>query len=200
MKKTVKYYFSPMSCWTYLGHERFHQIVKETDTTVVLKPFAPLTLFAAAGGLPLAERPEQRQKYRLVELRRWKDYLNSPITIEPKYFPYDPKTASLAIIATNKIFGQDDAMRLTQKLLEGCWVNNKDMALIDEVKNCLEECSINSDKIFTVIDEDNIGSAYDTNTEEAINDSVFGAPTFIIDDEPFWGQDRLDFVERKLKG
>jgi 2-hydroxychromene-2-carboxylate isomerase len=198
MKKIIKYYFSPMSCWTYLGHERFHQITKDAKAEVIFKPFDPLRLFAAAGGLPLAQRPLQRQKYRLIELNRWKSYLNSPITIEPKFFPYDPRAASLAIVATNNLYGQEKAMLVTQKLLEGCWVHEKDMSSTEEINSCLENCSLDIGEITRATQQADVIDSYDKNTDDAINDDVFGAPTFLIDGEPFWGQDRLDFVERKL--
>ena len=98
MKKNIEYYFSPMSPWAYLGHERLNTIANRVDANIELRPVDPMKLFAATGGVPLAKRPVQRQKYRIYELNRWKSFLQSPIIIEPEFFPYNPSIASLVVI------------------------------------------------------------------------------------------------------
>ena len=198
MKKNIEYYFSPMSPWAYLGHERLNTIANRVGANIELRPVDPMKLFAATGGVPLAKRPVQRQKYRIYELNRWKSFLQSPIIIEPDFFPYNPLTASLVVIATDKLFGQDKGMLITQKLMEGCWVHNRDMGSDEEIRNCIEACDIDSETVMQSITTQETMSQYDENTELAIKNDVFGAPTYRIDGEPFWGQDRLDFVERAL--
>ena len=198
MKKNIEYYFSPMSPWAYLGHERLNTIANRVGANIELRPVDPMKLFAATGGVPLAKRPVQRQKYRIYELNRWKSFLQSPIIIEPDFFPYNPLTASLVVIATDKLFGQDKGMLITQKLMEGCWVHNRDMGSDEEIRNCIEACDIDSETVMQSITTQETMNQYDENTELAIKNDVFGAPTYRIDGEPFWGQDRLDFVERAL--
>ncbi len=198
MKKNIEYYFSPMSPWAYLGHERLNTIANRVGANIELRPVDPMKLFAATGGVPLAKRPIQRQKYRIYELNRWKSFLQSPIIIEPDFFPYNPSTASLVVIATDKLFGQDKGMLITQKLMEGCWVHNRDMGSDEEIRNCIEACDIDSETVMQSITTQETMNQYDENTELAIKNDVFGAPTYRIDGEPFWGQDRLDFVERAL--
>ena len=198
MKKNIEYYFSPMSPWAYLGHERLNTIANRVGANIELRPVDPMKLFAATGGVPVAKRPIQRQKYRIYELNRWKSFLQSPIIIEPDFFPYNPVTASLVVIATGKLFGQDKGMLITQKLMEGCWVHNRDMGSDEEIRNCIEACDIDSETVMQSITTQETMNQYDENTELAIKNDVFGAPTYRIDGEPFWGQDRLDFVERAL--
>jgi len=198
MKKNIEYYFSPMSPWAYLGHERLNTIATRVGANIELRPVDPMKLFAATGGVPLAKRPVQRQKYRIYELNRWKSFLQSPIIIEPDFFPYNPLTASLVVIATDKLFGQHKGMLITQKLMEGCWVHNRDMGSDEEIRNCIEACDIDSETVMQSITTQETMNQYDENTELAIKNDVFGAPTYRIDGEPFWGQDRLDFVERAL--
>jgi 2-hydroxychromene-2-carboxylate isomerase len=198
MKKNIEYYFSPMSPWAYLGHERLNTIANRVGANIELRPVDPMKLFAATGGVPVAKRPIQRQKYRIYELNRWKSFLQSPIIIEPDFFPYNPLTASLVVIATDKLFGQDKGMLITQKLMEGCWVHNRDMGSDEEIRNCIEACDIDSETVMQSITTQETMNQYDENTELAIKNDVFGAPTYRIDGEPFWGQDRLDFVERAL--
>ena len=118
MAKTIDYYFSPMSPWTYLGHARFQEIAHQHGAAVNPKPVDYGRIFPLSGGLPVAKRPSQRQAYRLVELQRWRDYLRVPLNIHPKYFPYDARLATLAIIAAGDA---DKAMKLAGR---DCWASS----------------------------------------------------------------------------
>ena len=99
MTKKIDYYFSPVSPWTYLGHERFAQIAKRHGATVAVKPVDYGVIFPQSGGLPLGKRAPQRQAYRLSELARWRDFLGVPLNIHPKFFPADPTQAACLICA-----------------------------------------------------------------------------------------------------
>ena len=87
MSKTVDYYFSPISPWTYLGHARFADMAKRHGAAVNVKPADFGKVFPVSGGLPLAKRAPQRQAYRLVELKRFRDHLKLPLNLQPKFFP-----------------------------------------------------------------------------------------------------------------
>jgi 2-hydroxychromene-2-carboxylate isomerase len=87
MAKVVDYYFSPMSPWTYLGHARFSALLARYGAQVKVKPADYGKIFAASGGVPVKQRPVQRQAYRMVELRRFRDHTGLPLNLEPKFFP-----------------------------------------------------------------------------------------------------------------
>jgi len=198
MSKTIDYFLSPMSPWVYLGHEPLHTLLDKFNAAVNVIPIDPGKLFAATGGVPVAQRPIQRQKYRLAELKRWKSFLGSPIIIEPAHFPYNPALVSLVVVATVNEYGAQKAMELTLCLMKGCWVEDRNMGLTEEVKKSIESCDLNSDDLLELASNDQTSKDLEKNTQHAIEAGVFGAPTYIINGELYWGQDRLDFVQRSL--
>jgi carboxymethylenebutenolidase len=197
MAKLVDYYFSPMSPWTYLGHARFEQIARKAGADVSVKPVDFGRIFSVSGGLPLAKRAPQRQAYRLVELQRWRDYLRVPLNLHPKFFPVDTTPAALLIVATTAKEGQVAAFKLTGAILRAVWVEERNLAEIDMLKAILKEQGLSEDLIARVQSPE-AKAGYDSLTQEATDRQVFGAPTYVYKDELFWGQDRLDFLERAL--
>lgn len=197
MSKVVHYYFSPMSPWTYLGHERFLQIAKRHGARIEVKPVDYGRIFPLSGGLPLAKRAAQRQKYRLAELARWHKFLGVTLNTEPKFFPYDSTLAAKAIIAATQR-GQEAAMRLSGAILRACWAEERNMADEAQLAAVIRAQGLDPTGLLAVAKSADTQARYDEFTEEAIKRDVFGAPTYVYDDELFWGQDRLDFLDRKL--
>lgn len=198
MSKVIDYYFSPMSPWSYLGHERLANIARKHSAQINVKPVDFGKIFPASGGLPLAKRASQRQKYRLVELARWQKQLGVPLTIQPKYFPYDANAASLLIIAASTELGEKMAMMITSAIFKGCWFEERNMGEADELFEIIKAQGLDAAKLVALArSEDNV-SRYQALTEEALQRDVFGAPTYVYNDELFWGQDRLDFLDRAL--
>ena len=197
MAKTVDYYFSPVSPWTYLGHARFQEIARRHGASIAPKPVDYGRIFPLSGGLPVAKRPPQRQAYRLVELERWRNHLGVPMNIQPKFFPYDTRLATLVIIAAGDA---DKAMKLAGAFLRGCWTEERNMADEGEVAAVIRGAGLNSSAVLRQANAPEIASRYEAFTDEAIARQVFGAPTYAYKDELFWGQDRLDFLDRALAG
>ncbi|MBI3528074.1 MAG: 2-hydroxychromene-2-carboxylate isomerase [Betaproteobacteria bacterium] len=195
MAKIIDYYFSPVSPWTYLGHGRFTEIARRHGATVAPKPVDYGRIFPLSGGLPVAKRPPQRQAYRLVELARWRDYLGVPMHIQPKYFPYDTRLATLVIIAAGDA---DKAMRLAGAFLRGCWAEERNMADEAEIAAVIRGARLDSSALLKQANAQETASRYEAFTDEAIARQVFGAPTYVYKDELFWGQDRLEFLDRAL--
>jgi 2-hydroxychromene-2-carboxylate isomerase len=188
--KVVDYYFSPVSPWTYLGHARFAGIAARNGALVKAKPVDYGVIFPVSGGLPLGKRAQQRQAYRLVELKRWRDHLGVPLTIQPKYFPADGTQAACLIA------GADEAkkMDIAQDVLSAVWVREENIADAEVLKSIAGRHGIADAK--SAIETGK--AVYESNTQEALARQVFGAPTYAFNDELFWGQDRLDFLERAL--
>jgi 2-hydroxychromene-2-carboxylate isomerase len=195
MAKSVDYYFSPMSPWTYLGHARFAAMARKYGASVNVKPVDYGRVFPVSGGLPLAKRAPQRQAYRLVELARWRNLLGVPLTIQPKFFPFDTKLATFAIIAAPDA---DSAMKLSEAIMRACWAEEKNMADEAALSAVIGNCGLDAGALLKKAQLPEIASRFDAFTEEAIARQVFGAPTYVYKDELYWGQDRLDFLERAL--
>jgi 2-hydroxychromene-2-carboxylate isomerase len=195
----VDYYFTPQSPWTYLGHERFAQIARAAGAAVRVLPIdLGGKVFPISGGLPLGKRAPQRQAYRLLELQRYSDYLGAPLNPKPKYFPVAGDDASRLIIAVDLHDGVDAAMKISGAIFSALWVQERHIANEKVLAELLAECGLPAQRLEQSYSQA-VQERYDANTEQAISAGVFGAPTYVIDGELFWGQDRLDFVERKLR-
>ena len=195
MAKTIDYYFSPMSPWTYLGHARFAETARRHGATIAPKPVDFARIFALSGGLPVPKRAPQRQAYRLVELARWRDYLGLPMTIQPRFFPYDSRLACLVIIAAGSA---DQAMMLAGALMRACWADEKNIADESALAAVIQSVALDSDELIRKAATPEIAARHDAFTDEAIALQVFGAPTYVYRNELFWGQDRIEFLDRAL--
>lgn len=198
MRHTVDYFLAPQSPWTYLGHERFAALVRETGSAVRVLPMDLGKIFPLSGGLPLPKRAPQRQAYRLLELRRFSEALGVPLNPEPRFFPVAGDPAARLITAVAMHDGADAAMKLTGAVTTAVWAQERDIASMDELAALLAECGLNASRLGQSQQAD-VQARYDEQTQAAIDANVFGAPSYVIDGELFWGQDRLDFVERKLR-
>ena len=198
MSKTVDYYLAPMSPWTYLGHQRLVEIAKSAVATVRVMPMDLGKVFPISGGLPLGKRAPQRQAYRLVELTRFSQHLNLPLNLHPKFFPVAGDPSARLIIAVDMHHGADAALTITGALLAAVWHEERDIADTDTLAALLSEHKLDA-ACLALSNTPEVQARYDSYTQSAIDAQVFGAPTYLIDGDMFWGQDRLDFVAQKLK-
>lgn len=198
MPLTVDYYFAPQSPWTYLGHQRFAEIAKAAGATVRVLPVdLGGKVFPQTGGLPLAKRAPQRQAYRLVELKRFSEFLGQPINLQPKYFPVNGDDAAQLIIAVDMHDGTEAAMALTGAILRAVWVEDRHIADANELAAMLAALKLPARRLDDAHSQA-VHERYEADSRQAIDAGVFGAPSYVIDGEIFWGQDRLDFVARRL--
>ena len=198
LSKTVDYYFSTISPFSYLGHQRFAQVAAKRGATVNLKPIDLAKVFPVSGGLPLKQRAPQRQAYRLVELARWRDALGVPITLEPKFFPAPAEPSALLIVATDLAHGASAAMDMALALYRACWVEERNVADAATLREVARAQGRDPDRLMSPAVAAEAKPKFDAYVQEAIDRGVFGAPTFVIDGVLFWGQDRLEFVDRAL--
>lgn len=199
MSKTIDYYFSPQSPWAYLGHARFVALAQASGSTVRVLPADFGKVFAVSGGLPLGKRAPQRQAYRLVELRRFADHLQLPIHAQPQNFPVQGDDAARLIIAVEMADGALAALRLTGAVLSAVWAQQRDIADPAVLAQLLAENDLDAARL-DQSREATTQQRYEGNIQAAIDAGVFGAPSYCVNGEIFWGQDRLDFLQRKLAG
>ncbi len=195
--KTIDYYFSAISPWAYLGHARLCDIAHRSGATVVLRPFDLGQIFPVSGGLPLAKRAPQRQAYRLVELQRTSAHLNVPMNIQPAHFPVSPDLANQLIIATLAACGAETALSVTAAIMSATWAGQLNISDEAVLAGLLTELG-QSVGLLELAKATPALEAYAAHSQTAIAAGVFGAPSYVVDGEIFWGQDRLDFLARKL--
>jgi len=197
MALVVDYVLAPNSPWTYLGHERFVALAKAAGVAVRVRPVNLAQVFPVSGGLPLAQRAPQRQAYRLVELRRWAEHLGLPLNLQPKHFPAPPDEAARLITAVDLHDGSDAALALTGAVLRACWAEERDIASTETLASLVGAVGLPSQRLADAMAAP-VQARYDENTRYTIDAGVFGAPSYVVDGEIFWGQDRLDFLQRRL--
>jgi carboxymethylenebutenolidase len=198
MGRTVDYYFAPQSPWAYLGHQRLAEIVQHAGATLRVMPIdLGGKVFPISGGLPLGQRAPQRLAYRLVELQRFSQHLNAPLNLKPKYFPVGGDDAARLIIAADLAQGPQAAMKLAGAVLGACWAQERNLADDKVLVELLAEQNLPA-ALLEQSHSQAVQERYESYTQAAIDAGVFGAPSYVVDGEIFWGQDRLDFVERAL--
>ena len=193
----VDYYIATQSPWTYLATPRVNDLVKKHNIDIVWKPFNIAEVFKKNGTAMVKDRPKPVQINRLNELKRWSDYLNIPLNLEPKYFPVDMTLSHKTIIycQNNNI----DPYSIAFLFMQAVWADDKDISNENTVKELCKLCKLDDVNIMDAISTSKISDLYLKNTEDALNNNVWGAPTFVLDNELFWGQDRINFLERKIQ-
>ena len=194
----IEYYYSVASPYAYMGIDRFQELVKKYSLEVLEKPFDLVgKVFPETGGVPVPKRHPARQKYRLIEIERFGKKNNLKINKQPKFFPpADPHKAALFTIAT-VVNGL--SLNFGKEVLTKLWAEEQDISQDTVLENICNKLNINFSELKKQAETEEIKNIYLSNSQEAIGKGVFGAPSFILDNELFWGQDRLDFLEDKIK-
>ena len=197
---TIEYFFSLNSPWTYLGAARLTAIAKAHDATIVVRPARFGAIFEQTGGLPLPKRAPARQAYRLMELKRWRDHLGIPINIHPKHFPSDEVAATRLVIAA--AMQGYDALKFATELGRGLWQLEQSLADPAAIGAAANRAGIDLSAVRAKAPSDaDLDTVWDKNTSDGLARGVFGAPAYVLPSgEIFWGQDRLEFLDRALRG
>jgi carboxymethylenebutenolidase len=199
MTQQIDYYASLNSPWTHLGAARLMEIADRCGATVRIYPFDVITVFPATGGLPLPKRSPQRQAYRLQELERWRRFLNIPIQLRPKFFPAKEAAAAHCVLAVRETIGDRPAIDLAHRVLKALWEEDADTANRETLGKLIGEVGLDVPAVIKHADDERWAALRSSETMAAVERGVFGAPTYVVGEDIFWGQDRLDFLERRLK-
>jgi 2-hydroxychromene-2-carboxylate isomerase len=197
MSRTIQYYFSMLSPWAYIGHRLFREVVAAHDVKVVHKPMVLGELFAETGGLPLLKRHPSRQKYRMMELQRWRDKRGLDFKLQPRHWPFNGRPADLFVIAAiEEGHDPDPFIRLA---FPAVWEEERDLADPATIKELGDRGGLPSDTLLARASDPAISAIYEQNRQDAIAAGVFGAPAYVLDGEVFWGQDRIELLADALK-
>ena len=192
----IDYFFATVSPYTYLAGTRLEEMAARHGATIAYKPIDILGLFPRTGGVKPAERHESRKEYRLQELRRQARKTGLPLNLAPAFWPTNPAPSSYAIIAAARAGG--DVGALVHAFCRACWAEERNIAEDDVVRDVLAAHGFDpklADSGLLIGAE-----TYANNLEEAVSRGVFGAPFYIVGQERFWGQDRLDDLDLHLAG
>jgi 2-hydroxychromene-2-carboxylate isomerase len=189
----IDYYFSVLSDWAYMGGERLECLARRYRVRIDHKPMRLAAIYAGTGGILLQKRSRQRQDYRLVELKRWSEYLGIPVKLFPKYYPTADELASCVIIAAKH--AGCDAGLLANAILRAIWAEDRDISDSVTLTKIADGLGLDGAGLVAAARKQETVAEFDRYTEQAHEQGVFGSPFYIFEKEIYWGQDRLQFLE-----
>lgn len=196
MPRTIDYLFTLQSPWAYLGSAPFHALAKRHGMSIRYRPVTLIDVFSETGGLPLARRHPVRQAYRLVELQRWRTFRQVPLNLKPGGFPFDATLADCAVIALQGAGRSPEAYLSAAH--RAVWAEDRNLSGAEAVAKVLEGVGEDASAILAAAASDAVRAAYAANRDWALAAGVFGAPSYVLGGEVFWGQDRLDLLDHAL--
>lgn len=192
----IDYFFATISPYTYMAGTQLEEIAAKHGATITYKPVDIMGMFSRTGGQPPKDRHISRQEYRLQDMERSAKKLGTKINMKPAFFPANPAPSSYAIIAAQKAEG--DLGKLVHSFTRAVWAEDRDIADDATVRDVLSASGYDP----ALADADMLRSAeeYAANLEEAVSRGVFGSPFYLVDDQRFWGRDRLEDLDLYLAG
>ena len=197
-EERLSYYCTMASPWTYLGHDELLALCAGNGVAVDILPVDLSDVFSVSGGLPLPQRAPQRRAYRLVELQRWRARRGADLKLHPKFFPAPADRANCMVVAA--VMGGLDGVALAGALMRGVWAEDRNIGDDADLAAIADAAGFDGAGLLAEAGSAAVQDRYNAQTERAKAAGVFGAPTYVWRGEPFWGQDRLDFVARALAG
>lgn len=193
---SIDYYFTFASPWAYIGHAPFMDIVRRHELRVNYKPVLLGRVFAETGGLPLAKRHPVRQRYRLVDLQRWRDKRALSFNIHPKHWPFDATLADHFAIAIDTAGKDPDAF--LRRTFSAIWEEERNLGDPLVIAEIAEAVGLDSTSLLEIAQGSAAEAIYALNQESAVASDVFGSPSYVLNGEVFWGQDRLELLDDAL--
>ena len=192
----LEVFYGISSPWAYLGAPRAQAIARAAGAAFVLRP---IRIIQSNGGIPLRSRPEARQAYHATELARWSAHLGMELNLRPKFYPCRTiEPAAQAVIAVAR--AGLDAAAFSFAVQRALWAEDRDIADLATLREiALQACGDPAAALVRDPQPREIAAEWDGNLAEAERIGIFGTPTYVVAGELFWGQDRLDFVERALR-
>jgi len=197
MPRQVDYYFSFQSPWAYIGHHLFQQIAKAHDLKINYKPVVLVDLFSETGGLPLMKRHPVRQRYRMVELQRWRDKRGLKFHLQPANWPFNARLADGVVIAA--VEGGLDPEAYARRAFAAVWEDQINLTDAVTLTKLADEAGLPGKQLVERSSSEEISAIYEQNRQDALAADVFGSPVYVLDGEVFWGQDRIELLADALK-
>jgi 2-hydroxychromene-2-carboxylate isomerase len=197
MPRQIDYYFSLSSPWAYIGHKLFRDVVSTYGLTVNHRPVVLVELFSETGGLPLIKRHPVRQRYRMLELQRWRDKRGLSFHFQPKHVPLNARLADGVVVAA--IEAGHDPDPFLRRAFPAVWEEELNLADAATLVRLADEVGLPGRALVERSGSDEISEKYEQNRQDALAADVFGSPAYVLDGEVFWGQDRIELLADALK-
>jgi 2-hydroxychromene-2-carboxylate isomerase len=196
MARRIEYFLSTASPWAYLGHGELQRIAARHDAEILCRPMPVRRLFDETGGLPLPKRHPVRQAYRLVELQRWREIRGLALDLKPAHPLADSALGDRAVIAA--VQSGHDPLPFAGAVMAGLWADRLDLSQEATLVRLADEAGLPGEDILRAAASDAVAESYEVSLADAMAAGIFGAPSYVLDGEVFWGQDRLVLLDEAL--
>ena len=193
MPQSIEYYFSISSPWAYLGLERLIALGQRTNVTI--EPL-PITTIDEHGWIPMKRKSAARQRYGRAEIGRWSRHLGIAMQQDRPIDIKDPTPAARMVVAAG-VDGKD-ALALSLALQRAYWERAADIGAPAVRGEIADAMGYDGQQLLDAESSSSVAAKWQDNRTRAIELGVFGSPTYVFDGELYWGQDRLDFLERHV--
>ena len=193
--KSVEFYFDLGSPYSYLAYYRLLQMAEQQEIQIVYKPILLGGVFKATGNRSPIEIPV-KGAYSILDMQRWAEYYQIPMQMNP-HFPMNTLTLMRILTGVQLLHLEkfEQVLKLLFDAMFGTPQNLNEPTVLAEV---LKPSGFSVEDIMSMVQSEVVKQKLITETEQAIQRGIFGAPTFFVGDEMYWGQDRLHFVEQAL--
>ena len=194
----IEYFYSAHSAYAYLGSARFTQIAAAAGRRIAHKPMDLRQVVATSGPAPFGQRSKAHVSYYFGrEIERWAEYRDAPVMDgRPTYHDNDTTLVNGMVIAG--VMQSVDVDNLVHVLLQAHWRDDADLANRETLAQIARDTGYEPTALLDAALAPETLAVYESNTEEAIQRSVFGSPTYFVDGDMFYGQDHLELVETAL--
>ena len=196
MPRQIDYYFSLSSPWAYIGH-------KLSGRSSRLRPQGQSQAGRAGRSVfrdrraAVVKRHPVRQRYRMLELQRWRDKRGLNFHLQPEHAPFNARLADGLVIAA--IEAGHDPDPFLRRAFAGVWEDELDLTDAATLVRLADDCGLPGQALVERSATDEIGQKYEQNRQDALSADVFGSPAYVLDGEVFWGQDRIELLADALK-
>ena len=193
MAQQVEFFFDYGSPFSYLADTQLAALERRTGASVVYRPMLLGAVLNETGNASPITVPA-KGRYMGVELHRWARRYGVPFAAN-KFFPINTMRLMRGAVAAQHT---ECFAEYHRAIYPAFWVDGANLGEPEVIRVVLDKAGLNADLILARIEEPNVKEQLRLNTEEAVRRGVFGAPTFFVGEEMFWGNDRLMFVEEAL--
>ncbi len=197
MTKTIDFYFDFSSPYGYFSSELIDEIASRHDCRVIWRPYLMGAVMKVTGRKPLVHIP-MINDYSARDLARVARYHGIGFSI-PSTFPVASIAACRAFYWLLDTHGANRAKQLARRFIRAYFIDDMNISQTDVIVEIAVQAGIDRKSIETALQDPEVKMRVREETDQAIARNVFGSPFFIVDDEPFWGHDRLNLLEAWLK-
>lgn len=191
--RRIEFFYDYASTYSYLAHREIEQLAARHDAELVFRPMVLGFVFKATGNSMPAAVPA-KAAYMVQDVGRWVRHYGMPFRM-PSVFPVNTIRALRGAVAALE---EGTFLAYHHAVMEAYWANDQDIGDAEVLKKVIDAAGVDGAKLLARCETEVVKAALKANTDEAVARGVFGAPTFFVGDQMFWGNDRTEFVAAAL--